>query len=926
MKRNILLPLLVLLTCVGICPAQEQPFTLRLTFGHGDEEASQWTGSVSVRHAKVDGMEGWLFLEPDRLSLNTFDLLTGGLLQKGVTLTGQASPSAQLSVTASRGSFAFDFFDMQLGDRLQFLDGSVEVERLPDAVKLTDDSRDDDYPSIVASGDGTTWAVWQSYSGQKDEVRIAQYDGKWKHFTPLPGGSGDVWRPQVVLDSKQRPAVVWSQQVKGNFDLYARTFDPEANQWLEMVRLSTHPFPDIDHHLVSDRAGHLWVVWQGFRGDNSDIFLRHFDGSGWSGEIQVTSDPANDWVPRMAVDGQGRAHIVWDSYRNGNYDVYLRSYENGHFGPEIPIAQTPKFEAHPSVAVDARDRIWVAWEESGPNWGKDLGPTVDPNWREMPPGDRIKSSPGIGLYDSRNVNLVVRENGLRKTPTGGFHPTEKGIGDNYDSPQVLIDPITNRVGMLLDRRAWSGPKREGAVYWESVLTFYEDGAWTPLLPMPGSWGRITARPAADYDQKGNLWVVWPTDERRFKAASEPVVGNLFTTLIPLDGSPGAPLLAPEGESEEIEVRPGHVDEPGDVRAIRSYRTFVGGVEQRIVRGDFHRHTELSTDLGGWWDGSLHDFYRYVLDAAALDFGAVTDHFAGGNYEYWWWLSEKSCDMYQIPRSFTTFYAYERSARFPHGHRNIIHTRRGVPVLRYFTEVGFEGPGLGGGNLTADDTKLLYESLRKTGGISIPHTSTADGMGTDWRDNDPAVEPVVEIFQGIRVSSEHAGAPRAARSADDRPEGGYQEAGLVWNAYAKGYRIGTIASSDHVSGHISYAMVYTEQPTREAIFEAIRKRHTYGATDNIILDYRMGENFMGEEFSTSQLPPLEIRVVGTSRVSQVDIIKNQEIIYTANPDAQEITLTFVDQDATPGTSYYYIRVLQDDRQIAWSSPIWVNYQP
>ena len=924
MKGKRLLPLLVLVAGIEICVAQQQPFALRITFGHGDEEASQWTGSVSARKARVDGLEGWLFLEPNRLSLNTFDLHTGGVLHKGVILTGQASPGAQLSVSTSRGAFTFDSFDLHFGDRVRFLDGSVEVERLPDAVKLTDDSREDDYPSIVAAADSSAWAVWQSYSGRKDEVRIARYDGKWKHFTPLPGVSGDVWRPQVVLDSQQRPAVVWSQQVKGNFDLYARTLDPEANQWLEMVRLSSHPYADIDHHLVSDPSGNLWVVWQGFRGGSSDIFLRHFDGLAWSREIQVTSDPANDWVPRIAVQ-RGRAHIVWDSYRNGNYDVFLRSYENGRFGPEIPVAQTPKFEAHPSVAVDAQDRIWVAWEESGPNWGKDLGPTIDPNWRENPHSERVKHSPGVGLYDSRNVNLVVFENGLRKTPTGDFHPTQEGVGDHYDSPQLLIDPTSNRVGLLCDRRGWSGAARQDAVYWESVLTFYEDGAWTPLLPLPKSWGRISARPAADFDQKGNLWVVWPTDERRFLSSNEPVVGNLYAARIPLQGSPGAPLLQEEKAPEKIEVAQGHVDEPGDVRAIRSYRTFVGGVEKRIVRGDFHRHTELSTDLGGWRDGSLHDFYRYVLDAAALDFGAVTDHFAGGHYEYWWWLSEKSCDLYQMPGSFTTFYAYERSARFPHGHRNIIHTRRGVPVLRYFTEVAFEGPGLGGGSLTEDDTKLLYESLRRTGGISIPHTSTSDGMGTDWRDNDPDLEPVVEIFQGIRVSSEHAGAPRAARSADDRPEGGYQEAGFVWNAYAKGYRLGTIASSDHVSGHISYAMVYTEQPTREAIFKAIQQRHTYGATDNIILDYRMGENFMGEEFSTAQLPPLEIRVVGTRPVSQVDIIKNQQIIYTTHPNERDVALTYVDQDPTPGSSYYYVRILQDDRQIAWSSPIWVNYE-
>ena len=32
------------------------------------------------------------------------------------------------------------------------------------------------------------------------------------------------------------------------------------------------------------------------------------------------------------------------------------------------------------------------------------------------------------------------------------------------------------------------------------------------------------------------------------------------------------------------------------------------------------------------------------------------------------------------------------------------------------------------------------------------------------------------------------------------------------------------------------MVYTEAPTRSAIFDAIKRRRTYGATNNIILEY------------------------------------------------------------------------------------------
>ena len=113
-----------------------------------------------------------------------------------------------------------------------------------------------------------------------------------------------------------------------------------------------------------------------------------------------------------------------------------------------------------------------------------------------------------------------------------------------------------------------------------------------------------------------------------------------------------------------------------------------------MRGDFHRHTEFSWDNGGLRDGSLVDFYRYVLDAATLDFGAVTDHNSGGDYKYWWWLIEKSCDMYQLPRVFNTFYAYERSVWCPGGHRNVFHTTRGVPVVSFFSRKPLSSvPGL-----------------------------------------------------------------------------------------------------------------------------------------------------------------------------------------------------------------------------------------
>ena len=513
-------------------------------------------------------------------------------------------------------------------------------------------------------------------------------------------------------------------------------------------------------------------------------------------------------------------------------------------------------------------------------------------------------------------------------PVSDFHPRVAGEGESYEYPQLIIDRPTNRVALLFQRQGRTGPTRRSRTYWENVVTFYQGEEWSPVLPMPWSWGRNSARPAGAFDPDGSLRLIWPTDGRLYVWSHRPIAQEVYTARIPAEGVSPAPSLKTWNPSPDTEVMAGHANEVHDVKSIRSYRSFVHGVEKRIVRGDFHRHTELSWDGGGRIDGSLFDFYRYMIDAAAMDFGAVTDHQGGGGYDYWKWLIEKSCDLYHVPRSFTTFYAYERSAVFPDGHRNVFHTRRGVPVVKFFTDSGYAGfpPPVATNRLMDNDTKLLYESLRETGGIAISHTSASPFMGTDWRDNDPEVDPEVEIFQGHRVSNEHLGAPRAARSAEDKPMGGFQEAGFLWNAYRKGYRLGTITSSDHVSTHISYAMVYTTQPSREAIFEGFRKRHTYGATDNIILDYRMGDYFMGEEFTSSSVPPLKIHVIGTSEVASMEIIKNEEVIFTTTPNRKDVELTFMDQDATSGTNYYCVRVIHDDHQIAWSSPIWMNYQP
>jgi hypothetical protein len=337
---------------------------------------------------------------------------------------------------------------------------------------------------------------------------------------------------------------------------------------------------------------------------------------------------------------------------------------------------------------------------------------------------------------------------------------------------------------------------------------------------------------------------------------------------------------------------------------------------RIMRGEFHRHTEMSGD--GRNDGPLVDAYRYMIDAAYMDWVGCCDHDNGGAHEYFWWLNQKMTDAYHLGNRFVPMFAYERSVQYPEGHRNVVLPTRGIRPLPRLPKMATDSPPS-----SAPDTQMLYQYLKTFGGIVASHTSGTD-MGTDWRDNDPTVEPAVEIYQGDRQNYEMPDAPRSNSEKDSI--GGWRPLGFVSLALQKGYKLAFEASSDHISTHMSYCNLWVTSPTREGIMEAFHKRRLYGATDNILADVRCGAHMMGEEFTVAAAPSLVVKLTGTAPFAKVQIIKDSNYVYSVEPKTKQVSFTWQDNAAVKGkTSYYYIRGEQEDGQLVWVSPMWITWQ-
>jgi hypothetical protein len=157
-------------------------------------------------------------------------------------------------------------------------------------------------------------------------------------------------------------------------------------------------------------------------------------------------------------------------------------------------------------------------------------------------------------------------------------------------------------------------------------------------------------------------------------------------------------------------------------------------------------------------------------------------------------------------------------------------------------------------------------------------------------------------------------------------------GFVNLALKKGYKFAFESSSDHGSTHISYGLVYAEDNTRESMLKAMKQRHVYAATDNIIADYRCtadGKQYMlGDEFKTSQPPTLKIKFIASSApIAKVTLVKDDVEHVLGEPNQMEVEYTWTDKNPTPGKeSYYYVRGEQADGELVWASPMWITYKP
>src|SRR5665213_3298515 len=684
-------------------PPPQSLASIRIVFGLTDTAPSQWDGAVTLDSGTVTAIQGVRFGPEDSTDYaSSWKAATraqgaDNVLDNGVIVTARSQPASRWSIHTAPGDFSFTLRDVPWGDQRSFLDGAVEIERVPPTTQLTPSDDDEDFPAVARSGDDL-WVSFVRFSHSDrakesfqqmrtapanfddyvrpaggDQVFAMRYSreaGTWSAAQAVSPRGEDTSGTAIAVDGQGRVWAIWSAMRSGNFDIYARAF--RKGQWGPEVRVTKDAGTDVSPVAVTDSRGRVWIAWQGYRNGNLDILEALQSGEGFSPEGRVSTSLASDWAPAIAASPNGDVAVSWDTYDKGDYDVLFRrmraDVKNAiELDAPVAAAATPAFEANSSIAFDAGNRLWLAYEISTMRWGKNFGAFdtsgtplyEDRNVRVKcfdggavyaTSADLINVLPGTPFLAARaprtrpNRNPLVPNPNQAKNRRGGQLLNPRA-GTLNSAPKIAVDSAG---GVYLAFRSLSrqpGPRSPLGAVWHEHVAYFDGHRWTGPVFIPRTDGLLDAGTALLGLEAGHLLAVSAMDHRQSipqapalgPMAADLINSDLYAADLRLDGldpAGSAPELVKLTAEPATPTDPRAQTEAEQIRSVRDYRMDVAGEKLRIVRGDIHRHTDYSVD--GLRDGSLTDAYRYMIDAGGLDWGGCCDTENGEGHEYFWW--------------------------------------------------------------------------------------------------------------------------------------------------------------------------------------------------------------------------------------------------------------------------------------------------
>lgn len=329
--------------------------------------------------------------------------------------------------------------------------------------------------------------------------------------------------------------------------------------------------------------------------------------------------------------------------------------------------------------------------------------------------------------------------------------------------------------------------------------------------------------------------------------------------------------------------------------------------KKVYWGDLHAHSGLSFDT----NCSTQELYNFAKLTSSLDFIIASDHDIHSSSSDWE-ESKLLANSNNEPGEFVAFLGYEWTGLPGEigGHRIIIY-----PDSER-TRFSFESS-------LSNNISKITSLVSAEGGLMIVAHSDADNFHANIDFINNSVQVGIELTGVYSNRFEYFGNPNSYSVQ--------VENNSVRDALLKGNTFGAIGSSDSHNcrpGLAGLTAVIADSLTRNSLFESIKNRSVYATTGaRIELGFNTEDLKMGNVklYSTAELPlrvpEFNIWAKGAAELEGIQVIKNSEVVYElAGNGTDSLSAFFEDINPIETDTYYYLKVIQKDGELAWSSPI------
>lgn len=252
-------------------------------------------------------------------------------------------------------------------------------------------------------------------------------------------------------------------------------------------------------------------------------------------------------------------------------------------------------------------------------------------------------------------------------------------------------------------------------------------------------------------------------------------------------------------------------------------------------------------------------------------------------------------------------------------------------------------------------KKIYKTNNPKEIVAIPSFSMGKTTSYNFADFNPEFERVVEIYNAWG-SSECTAKEKNLRPISGSGKNAIPESaeGSIIKALNQGCRFGFVAgghddrgpySELYDSNQVQYTpgltAILAKEHNRSSLVEALQARSCYATTgERMIVGLQIAGFGMGAEIDTKSRPGLEFNrylvgyAIGTQPIIEASLIRNGKVWKTLESKDTHIDFQIDDtellssfslepREDRPPFTYYYLRIVQTDGHIAWSSPIWID---